>query len=147
MAAVPQFAGRSRTVSIPSPARIPRTVFISITMIVVASVGLLQVLQSSNAATAGYQLAALERERTALGAEVRALEAEIASTAGQDQLRQMAVQRLGMVPAQQTIRIAVEAPAPALPVLPERYVIRPPEDTGPSLAWWQQLLRVLPGFH
>lgn len=147
MATAPRLATRGRVAELAQPTRIPRTLLASLTLLAVATVGLFQVLQSSNAATAGYALGALERERTTLSAEVRTLEADIARTAGQDQMRQMAVQRLGMVPAQQTVRIAVDRPAPALPALPERYVVRPTSHSESSLAWWQQLFQLVPGFH
>lgn len=146
MATAPRLATRGRIAELARPTRIPRTLLASLTLLIVAAVGLLQVLQSSSTATAGYALGALERERTTLNAQVRTLEADIARTAGQDQLRQMAIQRLGMVPAQQTIRITVDKPAPALPALPERYVIRPAAQGEPSLSWWQQLLQLVPGF-
>ena len=78
---------------------------------------------------------------------MRALEADIAQTSGEGQLRERAMRRLGMVPATNSVRITVDTPAPALPALPERYVVRPQPAPAPPLAWWEQLLRWVPGFN
>ncbi len=137
------------TLTLPQAARatrIPRTLLAAIVLLLAATVGLLQVLQTSHAATAGYELRTLERERAALSAQVRLLEAEIASTAAEGKTREQAIQRLGMIPAQQRLRIAVDTPAPAQPALPKRYVVRPQATEPPPLAWWEQLLQYVPGF-
>ena len=44
-------------------------------------------------------------------------------------------------------QLAVDAQAPALPALPERYVVRPQATPLPPLAWWEVVLSKLPGFH
>jgi hypothetical protein len=131
---------------LPHPGRIPRTLLAAFALLIVAAVGVFQVLQTSNAATAGYELRTLERERADLSAQVRSLEAQIAQSAGEGQLRELAMARLGMVPATQTVRVAVDVPAPALPALPERYVVRPLPSQPPPEAWWEQLVRKMPGF-
>jgi hypothetical protein len=150
MAAVPRYADRrferALPLSVPRPSRIPRTLLAALALLVVAAVGVLQVLQTSNAATAGYELRSLEREGTRLSAEVRALEADIAQGANQGSLRDLAMARLGMVPMKDATRIAIDVPAPALPTLPERYVVRPQPTEPPPLAWWEQVLRRVPGF-
>jgi cell division protein FtsL len=116
-------------------------------LLIVAAVGLLQVLQTSRAATAGYELRALENERQTLSAEVRLLESEIAQQARVDQVRRTAIERLGMVPPEQTVHITVDTPAPASMPLPERYIVDPQPIEPPSLSIWEQLLRKLPGFN
>jgi cell division protein FtsB len=148
MATLARTAQRT-TVTLPQAARvsrIPRTLLAAIALLLAATVGLLQVLQTSHAATAGYELRTLESERSALSAQVRLLEAEIASTAAEGKTREQAVQRLGMVPAKETVHITVDTPAPAQPALPNRYVVRPQATEPPPLAWWEQFLQYVPGF-
>ena len=132
--------------ALPRLGPIPRTLLAGSALLIVAAVGVFQVLQSSNAATAGYELRALERERDDLNAQIRTLEAQIAQSAGEGQVRELAMARLGMVPAQDVVRIAVDVPAPAVPALPERYVVRPQASAPPPPAWWEQLLEYVPGF-
>lgn len=131
---------------LPNAVRVSRTLLASLALLAATTVGVLQVLQTSNAATAGYQLRSLERERSELSARVRLLEAQIAQTAGEGQMRELAMVRLGMIPAKDALRVTVETPAPALVALPERYVVRPQPSVPPSLDWWEQALRWLPGF-
>jgi len=136
--AAPRFA-RSR--------HIPGTLLAGIALLVVAGVGLLQVLQTSRTATAGYELRSLENERQTLSAEVRLLEAEIAQQTRVEQIRRTAIDRLGMVPPQRTIHIAVGVTAPSSARLPERYVVQPQRIEMPPLSVWERLLRRLPGFN
>jgi cell division protein FtsL len=151
MASIPQLRPRAaaeRAVPrIARPRRLPGTLIAGFALLIVAAVGLLQVLQTSRAATAGYELRTLENERQALAAEVRLLEAEIAQQVRVEQIRKVAVERLGMVPPQQTLNITVNRPAPASMPLPERYVVDPQPLESPSLSIWEQLLRRLPGFN
>jgi cell division protein FtsL len=146
MAALPRIAERA-PVRLPNAGRIPLTLLAAIALLVVAAVGVLQVMQTSQAATAGYELGALEAERADLSAQVRALEAQIAQSANEGQMRDLAIARLGMVPPAQTVRVTVGATAPALPALPERYVVRPQPTPLPPPSWWEQILKVLPGFN
>jgi cell division protein FtsL len=129
------------------PGHLPGTLIAGIALLIVAAVGLLQVLQTSRATTAGYELRALENERQTLSAQVRLLESEIAQQARVEQIRKTAVERLGMAPPQRTLHITVDTPAPASMPLPERYVVDPQPLQPPSLSVWEQLLRRLPGFN
>lgn len=129
------------------PKHLPGTLIAGVALLIVAAVGLLQVLQTSRAATAGYELRALEDQRQALSAEVRLLESQIAQQVRVEQVRKTAVERLGMVPPEQTLHITVDQPAPASIPLPERYVVDPQPLEAPSLSIWEQLLRRLPGFN
>jgi hypothetical protein len=132
--------------ALPRLGPLPRTLIAASALLVVAAVGVFQVLQTSNAATAGYELRALERQRDDLNAQIRTLEAQIAQSAGEGQVRELAMARLGMVPAQNAVRISVDVPAPAVPALPERYIVRPQPSAPPPAAWWEQLLDKVPGF-
>ncbi|MEZ4552393.1 MAG: hypothetical protein AB7L91_11080 [Dehalococcoidia bacterium] len=129
------------------PRHISGTLLAGIAVLVVAGVGLLQVLQTSRAATAGYELRTLENERQTLSAEVRLLEAEIAQQTRVEQVRRTAIDRLGMVPPQHTIHIAVGVTAPSSVPLPERYVVQPQRIQTPPLSIWERFLRRLPGFN
>jgi cell division protein FtsL len=149
MASIPQIrrAAEGTVPRIARPRQLPGTLIAGLALLIVAAVGLLQVLQTSRAATAGYELRALENERQTLSAEVRLLESEIAQQARVDQVRRTAIERLGMVPPEQTVHITVDTPAPASMPLPERYIVDPQPIESPSLSIWEQLLRKLPGFN
>ncbi len=126
--------------------RVPALLLGGLALAALATVGLLQVLQTTRAAGFGYELRAFERERATLSAEVRLLEAEIAQISRLDYVRDQATGRLGMVPAERTLRIAVSAPAPRVIPLPERYVSNEPAPVPVERTWWDRLLRGLPGF-
>lgn len=150
MATLPQIGpGRARRAAptVVRPRHLSRTLLAGVALLIVAAVGLLQVLQTSRAATAGYELRALENERQTISAQIRLLESEVAQQARVDQIRKTAVERLGMVTPSQTIHIAVDTPAPASMPLPERYVVEPQSIDVPPLSIWEQFLRTLPGFN
>lgn len=150
MAVLPQIGSQRTPRSAPGvsrPRHLPATLVAGIALLILAVVGLLQVLQTSRAATAGYELRALENERQSLSAEVRLLESEIAQQTRVEQVRRTAVERLGMVPPQRTLRVEVDAAAPASLPLPERYVVDPQRIETPPLSFWEQLLRRIPGFN
>ena len=110
-----------------------------------AAVGPLQVLQSSRTATAGYELRALDRERAELSASVRLLEAEIARMAKLESVHATAVEDLGMIRPEDSVRIAVSVPAPAVVPMPERYVQQLPAASEEAEPWWDRVLGSLPG--
>ncbi len=130
----------------PFAQRVPLLLLGGVTLIAVTVIGLFQVLQTSHAATMGYDLRALEQERTALAAELRLIEADIARVSRLEQIREEAVERLGMVVPEETLRIAVDVPKPRVIPMPERYVAAGTPVDAPSIAWWEGLLRRLPGF-
>ena len=114
-------------------------------LLATGAVGSLQVLQSSRIATVGYELRTLERQRAELGAQARLLEAEIASMANLERVHERAVNELGMVAAEDEVRIAVSVATPAVVPMPERYVREtplPPEEPAP---WWDRVLGSLSG--
>ncbi|HRC61932.1 MAG: hypothetical protein K1X87_11350 [Dehalococcoidia bacterium] len=150
MATLPQFrpqAGQQTTPRFGRPRHIPGTLLAGLALLILAGVGLLQVLQTSRAATAGYELRSLENEQQTLSAEVRLLEAQIAQQTRVEQIRRTAVDRLGMVPPQQTVHIAVGVTAPSSMPLPERYVVQPQHVETPPLSIWERFLRRIPGFN
>jgi hypothetical protein len=126
--------------------RISWLLILSLTLMAVAGLGILQVLQTTQVAGVGYELKALERERAALAAEVRMLEARAAERSNLERVYREAVGRLGMVPPEQRLRVTVEAPAPRSAPLPRRYVASV-ETSEPAAQpeWWDRLLALLPG--
>ena len=126
--------------------RVSALLFGGLALSALAAVGLLQVLQTTHTAGFGYELRAFERERATLSAEVRLLEAEIAQMSRLDYMRDQATERLGMVAAERTLRIAVGVPAPRVVPLPERYVGAAPALAAVERTWWERLLGGLPGF-
>jgi len=150
MATLPQIRpphGQHAAPRLASPRHVSGTLVAGIALLILAGVGLLQVLQTSRAATAGYELRSLENERQTLSANVRLLEAEIAQQTRVEQVRRVAVERLGMVPPQRTVHIAVGVTAPSAAPLPERYIVQPQRIETPPLSVWERFLRRLPGFN
>ena len=140
----PQERPLPRRGAVPIP-RFPTLLVSALLLAAVGGVGLLQVFQTSRAASMGYELTALERERSQLSAEVRLLEAEIAQAIHVDHIRQEAITRLGMVRPEQTLKVTVSAPAPRVVPLPERYVaVVEPPPVLEQHSWWENLLRAAP---
>ena len=65
--------------------------------LVIALVGLLQVIQTSGVTSTGYSLRSLEQERLARQAQVHQLEAEVAALTSMERIESEARGRLGMV--------------------------------------------------
>ena len=110
-----------------------------------AAVGSLQVLQSSRTAEAGYELRALQAERADLGARVRLIEAEIAYLADLNDVYADATGRLGMVPAERSVTVAVGVPAPTVIPMPERYVKQIAPLPAEFVPRWERLLGSVTG--
>jgi cell division protein FtsL len=131
-----------------SHSTIPRTVLLGFVLLMLGALGVLQVLQTSQVATLGYDLSALEFERAQLQAEIRQLEASIANEGTQAAARHRAEQGLAMVPAEPAFRVSVEESAPAGATVPRRF-IEPAETTATETvresAWWERLLAQLLG--
>lgn len=127
--------------------RVSGTMAVALALLAVASAGVFQVLQSSQVAEVGYVLRDLESERESLDAHIRLLEARIAASSNLDHLRDEAVGRLGMVPAEDTLRITVDVPAPSVVPLPRRYVEVPEREPLPEPSWWEELIGSIPGFN
>jgi cell division protein FtsL len=114
--------------------------------LVVASLGLLQVIQTSNATTTGYNLQRLEDERSATQAEVHQLEAEVAVLTSIDRIAKEAGDRLGMAPAGNTMTLEVHKQPPAQQLIPLRFVAASKTPEIKTSSWWQKLLGLLPFF-
>ena len=123
-----------------------RLLVVGFALIGVATLGLLQVLQTSQVATTGFELRTLQIERTRLESETRLLEAGIAERSQLERVLDEAVTRLGMVEPEQTLRLSVTEPAPNTVPLPRRYIEQAPAIEQEEAAWWEPLLERLPGF-
>jgi hypothetical protein len=92
----------------------------------VAAAALFPVVQNSTTTTAGYETRRLERQRADLQAAIWGAQHEIARLGSLERIDQEARGRLGMVPADRTVVIAVAEPAPAGGTVPARFLPRAP---------------------
>lgn len=132
--------------ALPLAGRISRTLIVGLSLMVIATLGLLQVLQTSQLATAGFELRTLQSERTRLESEIRLFEAGIAERSQLGRVLDEAVNGLGMVEPERTLRLTVDEPAPNGVRLPRRYVDPVPAFEEAVAPWWEPLLERIPGF-
>ncbi len=124
--------------------RLPGAALSILALSLVMLTGGLQVMQASQAASAGYEIGRLERERDRLNAEIRLLEVEVANMAHSDRVLQQATERLGMVQPTTSVRVAVGVAAPQGIPIPSRFT-PPLEVVGPlQRPWWAKVLESLP---
>ncbi len=124
--------------------RLPGVALATLALTIATGTGVLQVMQASRAASSGYEVGRLEEQRDNLEAEIRLLEVDVANMAHSDRVQQQATDRLGMVPAEKSIRVAVGVAAPRGMPLPSRYAPAV-EVVGPlQRPWWAKLLESLP---
>ncbi len=124
--------------------RLPGFTLAVLALTLVTATGVLQVMQASQAASAGYDINRLEDERDHLNAEIRLLEVEVANMSHSDRVYQQATERLGMVQPTATVRVAVGVAAPEGVPIPSRFT-PPVEVIGPlQRPWWAKLLESLP---
>ncbi|MGD0114658.1 MAG: septum formation initiator family protein [Dehalococcoidia bacterium] len=137
-----------RLIARPLPRPLPRITGVRpallIAFLVVASVGLLQVFQISNATTNDYTLQQLEQEQFDKQAEVHQLEAEVSLLTSIDRIDQEARGRLGMVPATSTMTLEVHKQPPAEQLVPLRFITTSSTAKVESRSWWQKLLGMVP---
>jgi cell division protein FtsL len=110
----------------------------------VALLGLLQVIQTSDATSTSYTIRHLEQERLDLSAQVHSLEAEVATLASLERVEREARARLGMVPAENVLYLEVDVPPPQQQLVPRRFSASNPNVDEPGTSWWQALLKLLP---
>jgi len=113
-------------------------------------IGLLQIVQTSEATTASFAIQRLEQRRLELDASVRGLEADVAALSSLERIDREA-QRLGLAPprAQETIEVNVPWPGAEEDRLPSRFAPAAEGEAGEDgssggSAWWEGLLDLLP---
>jgi len=113
-------------------------------------IGLLQVVQTSEATTASFAIQRLEQRRLELEASVRGLEADVAALSSLERIDREAA-RLGLAPpsAQETIEVNVPWSGAEEDWLPSRFAPAGEEQAGENgssggPAWWDGLLDLLP---
>jgi hypothetical protein len=133
--------GRPATSALPQTLRLPLSGRAAIVagLVVLGLLGLLPLLESSHATTAGFTVGELEAQRDGLRAEVSNLETEVAGYAALDYVEGEATTRLGMVPPTQRLFVSVDEPAPRLDSVPWRYRPQAVAEDGDSSPWWQEL--------
>ena len=120
--------------------RLPLWIWVGLVGLTVAA--LLPVLQSSDAAATGATLAALERDRAGLQADVRLLASQVGELTALSRIEKVAGERLGLTPARPTTVLAVDQPPPDR-LLPARFLPRRQAALELQPPWWQQVLDVL----
>ncbi len=109
-------------------------------------VGLLRVVQTSQATTAGFAVQALQQDKLEVETALRQLEADVALLSSLERIEREA-QRLGLAPPAEQASVRVNAALPAANMLPTRFA--PEEDAEESAgsgatSWWRSLLKPLP---
>jgi cell division protein FtsL len=117
---------------------------LALTFGAVALLGLLQVIQTSDATSTSYTIRHLEQERQDWSAQVHSLEAEVATLTSLERVEREARGRLGMVPAENVLYLDVDVPPPQQQLLPRRFSTSQPSVNEPGTSWWQALLKLLP---
>jgi hypothetical protein len=111
-------------------------------------IGLLQIIQTSQATTANYQIQKLEQQKLELGAQVQQLEAEVAGLSSITRIEAES-NRMGLQKPQAVQAVEVNVPVEDASVnhLPTRFapeVQAEPKASGGDSPWWRDLLRRLP---
>jgi cell division protein FtsL len=127
--------------------RNPSHLLLAIAVATAIGAAVFHVNQLSRATTAGYEIDALQRLRSAKQAENHELEAEVASLSSLARVDWEARTQLGLQPARQTLHLSVNHPVPERQMLPGRYA--PPEaplveQEEPSTPLWRRVLQLLP---
>ncbi len=141
--AMPLPVARRAAMRVPPPirrARLPLWIWVGVVGLAIAAA--LPVLQSSDATATGAELRALERQRAAAQAEVRALASQVGELTSLERVAAVAETRLGLTPARPTVLLTVDTPPPER-LLPARFLPRRAEAAPEDAAWWQRLLDVV----
>ena len=145
MAVLNRTIARTRPKAAPTAGLHPGPVLL-IAAAAIVIIGLLQVVQTSEATTKSFAIQRLEQDKLELEASVRELEADVAALSSLARIEQEA-RRLGLKPpeAREAVEVNVAWPGADAP-LPTRFVPEG-EEAGPAgedSSWWQDLLRLLP---
>ncbi len=119
-----------------------------VTAAAIGMIGLLQVVQTSDATTANFAIQRLEQKKLEAQTEVHQLEAQVALLSSLARVEREASERLGLeLPvAQQAVEVNVAWPASDQTQLPTRFL--PVEEAGvegdgDESPWWRDVLGLL----
>ena len=119
-----------------------------VTAAAIGAIGLLQVVQTSDATTTNFAIQRLEQKKLEAQTEVHQLEAQVALLSSLARIEREASERLGLEPpvAQQAVEVNVAWPASDQAQLPTRFL--PVEEAGAEgeadeSPWWRDLLGLL----
>jgi cell division protein FtsL len=107
-------------------------------------VGLVSVVQSSDATRTNFAIQQLEQERLGLQTRVQEMEAEVAALQSLNRVEQEARGRLGFVPGGQPERVEVGLPLPEQRQLPGEGAAAGTDDKSGGSSWWRRALKLLP---
>jgi len=85
----------------------------------------------------------LETQRDDLSAQVRQLEADVATLSSLDRTERAARDRLGMIPARKTDFVVVNVQAPSDPLLPRPILNSVDHAPIKTDHWWQSLYKAI----
>lgn len=111
-----------------------------------AVAALVQLVQTSDAATSNFAIQRLEKEKLELETRVSELEAQIGALASLPRVEREARNRLGLVPPveQRSLSVNVALPEEELG-LPSRFAPKvEPEAPDSGESWWHDLIDLLP---
>ena len=119
--------------------------FLLIAVAALVIVGLLRVVQTSQATTAGFAVQVLQQDKLEVETALRQLEADVGLLSSLERIEREAL-RLGLAPAAEQASVRVNVAMPAANGLPTRFAPEDAEEGTDSGArsWWRSLLKPLP---
>lgn len=116
--------------------------------IAIAVIGLVRVVQSSDATSTSFEIQALEEQRLDWQTRVQDLEAQVSVQTSLQRIEGEARGRLGMVPGGEAERVTVGMPLPEQSLAPNGEASTEVADGegGGGSSWWHDLADLLP-FH
>ena len=138
----------SRGKAQPTTATLRAGPILLIAAVIIVIIGLLQIIQTSQATTRTFEIQKLEQQKLELGAEVRDLEAQVAGLSSLPRI-QAESQRLGLVRPQsvEAVEVNVLAPDESVDRLPSRFAPAgqpQPQEAKNDAPWWRDLIGSLP---
>ena len=129
------FAKESASISL-----LMKRIFVTTLLFALPLIGITQVLQTNQLVQNGLAVNQLIKERNTLEANIRILEASIASNVKLHEIHQQATTRLGMVPAERTMHISIDQRQAAPIQIPLRFTSGSNDNPLSEKKWWESLL-------
>jgi cell division protein FtsL len=105
-------------------------------VVAVVAIGLVRVVQSSDATSTNFEIQALQEQRLDWLTRVQQLEAEVSVQTSLQRIEGEARGRLGMVPGGDAERVTVGMPLPEQSLAPGDATRADEEDEGGGGSWW-----------